>query len=159
MRSLRKCYREIKLADGSMYRCKPGQLYADDPTNKKSDIWCKDCGAWQPPEGFVPMPYVAKLEETRTLEPWEEDEFGFPIDDLDKRVLDHFQRLRSGQQETITHLARVFHCSNGEARSAVERLERRGQVEKVFYGPSDRWMGYTLRESDDSRGRASRSLE
>ncbi len=128
-----------KLRVRRCHRC-GGQLYSDDPYNPRSDIWCLLCCEPIYPDGFKPLPYVAKLEDDSS-NAWYIDEHGDILDIIDKRIEEF---VAHGRPVTVSAVAKAVHCSNYEARHTLERLKDRGRMNKFTYGPQNRWIGYQL---------------
>jgi hypothetical protein len=139
-------------------RCR-GNLYKEDPTNPKSDVWCLMCGAWIPPPGFTPLPYVVMSEDNYSYSEWKIDKHGDIVDIIDEKIE---ALIQPESILTVTQVAKTVHCSNSEARITLERLVRNGTLIRFTYGPQERWTAYIQTEKPEClpelRGKASSKM-
>lgn len=122
-------------------RCIRGNLYSEDPTNPKADIWCFQCGEWIRPPDFKPLPYAPHLEDGPQNVVWRIDEYGDIVDELDEKIE---AMLEDRNVVTVSGVAKKFHCSNSAARMSLERLVRINKIDTIEYGPQKRWLGYQM---------------
>lgn len=121
-------------------RCIGGFIYADDPRDAKTDYWCLMCGEWIPPSGYRPLPLIPKSDMDKFDEvPFVVDEHGDFIDIIDIKIESLIPQMPI---LTVSVVAKRVGCSNSEARATLERLVRIKTLEKFYYGPQQRWVGY-----------------
>lgn len=72
---------------------------------------------------------------------WYIDEHGDIIDVIDQKIEEYIE-ARPDSNYNVSYVAKAVHCSNSEARMTLERLVRIGVLERYYYGPMDRWVGY-----------------
>lgn len=123
-------------------RCR-GFVYADDPTNPRTDYWCLMCGEWIPPSGYRPQPLIPKSDADKYDDTaYFIDEHGDFIDVIDLKIE---SLITDDAILTVSAIAKKVGCSNGEARATLERLTRIKTLERYSYGPQSRWVGYKKR--------------
>lgn len=135
----------IRLDESMQSRCNRcgGNIYKEDPTNPKSDVWCLLCGEWIAPPGYKPLPFVVMAEENFSANEWHIDEHGDIVDIIDEKIE---ALIELDKVLTVSAVAKTVHCSNSEARITLERLVRNGTLRRFTYGPQDRWTAYELTE-------------
>lgn len=117
-------------------RC-TGWIYADDPFNRKSDIWCLMCGEWV--NRPTPLPFIGRNTESFHEDAWYIDEHGDIIDIIDQKIEN---LVKDNVSLNVSAVAKRVGCSNADARMTLERLVRNKVLIKYTYGPQDRWIGY-----------------